>query len=102
MKHKDGKPIYDKKSRVVPLTVLLVVLCSVSFYLGKVYCPEKDRIVANGIGKAAVSSKTAVNPLQVKSVSFPECGIDYQDYTPCTDPNVLPVTDLVLSALFMV
>ncbi|WOG90011.1 hypothetical protein DCAR_0209252 [Daucus carota subsp. sativus] len=87
MKHKDGKPIYDKKSRVVPLTVLLVVLCSVSFYLGKVYCPEKDRIVANGIGKAAVSSKTAVNPLQVKSVSFPECGINYQDYTPCTDPN---------------
>ncbi|KAL1829868.1 hypothetical protein ACET3Z_008280 [Daucus carota] len=87
MKHKDGKPIYDKKSRVVPLTVLLVVLCSVSFYLGKVYCPEKDRIVATGIGKAAVSSKTAVNPLQVKSVSFPECGINYQDYTPCTDPN---------------
>lgn len=88
MKHKDGKPIYEKNSRVVPLTVLLVVLCAFSFYLGKVYCPEKDRIVANGIGKAVESSKGAVS-LQVKSVSFPECGIDYQDYTPCTDPNVL-------------
>ncbi|KAL8112781.1 hypothetical protein AgCh_020183 [Apium graveolens] len=86
MKHKDGKPIYEKNSRVVPLTVLLVVLCAFSFYLGKVYCPEKDRIVANGIGKAVKSSNAAV-PMQVKSVSFPECGIDYQDYTPCTDPN---------------
>ncbi|KAK1375074.1 Methyltransferase [Heracleum sosnowskyi] len=88
MKHKDGKLIIEKNSRVVPLTVLLVVLCAFSFYLGKVYCPEKDRIVANGIGKAVESSKAAVHvPLQVKSVSFPECGIDYQDYTPCTDPN---------------
>jgi len=24
----------------------------------------------------------------MKFVSFPECSLDYQDYTPCTDPKV--------------
>ncbi|KAH7835810.1 hypothetical protein Vadar_030082 [Vaccinium darrowii] len=25
--------------------------------------------------------------IQVKQISFPQCGADYQDYTPCTDPK---------------
>ncbi|KAL1834359.1 hypothetical protein ACET3Z_004010 [Daucus carota] len=88
MKHKDGKLIHDKNPRIVPLTVLLVVLCGFSFYLGKIYCPEKDRIVANDVAKAVPSSKAVVPvSMQVKSVSFPDCGVDYQDYTPCTDPK---------------
>ena len=97
MKHKDGKLIHDKNPRIVPLTVLLVVLCGFSFYLGKIYCPEKDRIVANDVAKAVPSSKAVVPvSMQVKSVSFPDCGVDYQDYTPCTDPKVQFVTKPVV------
>lgn len=100
MKHKDGKLIHDKSTRIVPMTVLLIVLCGFSFYLGKIYCPEKDRILANDTAKAVESSKAAVPvSLQVKSVSFPDCGIDYQDYTPCTDPKVLFVTKPMLRSL---
>ncbi|MED6148029.1 putative methyltransferase PMT21 [Stylosanthes scabra] len=24
----------------------------------------------------------------MKSMNLPECGVDYQDYTPCTDPRM--------------
>lgn len=93
MKHKDGKPNYqnDKNSnRVVSLTVLLVVLCGFSFYLGGIFCGEKDRSDFKHVSISSVPSPkdSAVSPLQVKSVSFPECSTEYQDYTPCTDPKV--------------
>ncbi|XP_054791908.1 probable methyltransferase PMT21 [Prosopis cineraria] len=91
MKHKDGKPINlpDKKSKVVP-TAILLVLCGLSFYLGGFYCSNKDSIITNNIQKAMMMSsakESSVAPLQIKPIIFPECNIDHQDYTPCTDPR---------------
>lgn len=95
MKHKDGKPGYlqDKGSRVVPMSIMFIVLCGFSFYLGGIFCSEKNRfatINAKNVANAVQSSKASVSSsLQVKSVAFPECSSNYQDYTPCTDPTVL-------------
>lgn len=100
MKHKDGKPINpnDKKSKVVPTAIMFIALCGFSFYLGRIFCSEKERFEAAEVTKKAVESvrETAVTPLQTKPVSFPECSIDYQDYTPCTDPKVLVVINFVI------
>ncbi|KAI4327972.1 hypothetical protein L6164_020374 [Bauhinia variegata] len=90
MKHKDGKPYNhpDKNSKVVSLAILLFVLCGFSFYLGGIFCSNKNDVVTNDVQRNVESSKdTAVAPLQIKSVNFPECSNDYQDYTPCTDPR---------------
>ncbi|KAK3009404.1 hypothetical protein RJ639_013152 [Escallonia herrerae] len=90
MKHKDGKPLFqpDKSSRIVPMTIMFVVLCGFSFYLGGIFCSEKDRYETKDVTRAGESPKeTIAGPLQVKQTAFPECGIDFQDYTPCTDPK---------------
>ncbi|KAI4314560.1 hypothetical protein L6164_027455 [Bauhinia variegata] len=90
MKGKDGKPYNhpDKNSRIVTLSILFFVLCGFSFYLGGIFCSNKNEIITNNIQKSVQSSKdSAVGPLHSKSVNFPECSIDYQDYTPCTDPR---------------
>lgn len=96
MKHKDGKPIlqHDKNSRKVPMAIMFVVLCGFSFYLGGIFCSEKDRYAANEVTKAAENAKEkaavpASGALQVKAVKFSECPADFQDYTPCTDPKVI-------------
>lgn len=95
MKYKDGKPgsQQDKNSRVVPMAIMFFVLCGFSFYLGGIFCTEKNRFDNNDakdVAKAVQSSKeVGVGSLQMKSVNFPECSIDYQDYTPCTNPKVL-------------
>ncbi|XP_027079710.1 probable methyltransferase PMT20 [Coffea arabica] len=90
MKHreKDGKPSShpDKSSRTVPMAIMFIVLCGFSFYLGGIFCSEKDRYET--VEDAIESTKSiAAGPLQINDVSFPECGLDYQDYTPCTDPR---------------
>ncbi|KAJ6712183.1 SAM-DEPENDENT METHYLTRANSFERASE [Salix purpurea] len=90
MKHKDGKPVFhpDKKSRAVPMAIMFVVLCGFSFYLGGIYCTEKDKIGAKDVAKVVSSPKeSSTAPLQIKPTAFPECSSDYQDYTPCTDPK---------------
>ncbi|KAH9659006.1 putative methyltransferase PMT20 [Citrus sinensis] len=91
MKHKDGKPISpngDKSPRIVPLTVLFVALRGFSFYLGGIFCSEKNRVEIRDVQKAVSSPKDPVVALlQIKSVNFPECSSNYQDYTPCTDPK---------------
>ncbi|KAL2547961.1 putative methyltransferase PMT20 [Forsythia ovata] len=90
MNHKDGKPTHqpDKSSVTVPMAIIVVVLCGLSFYLGGMFCSEKDRYVTKDITKAIETSKEmAACPLQIEAVTFPECSIDYQDYTPCTDPR---------------
>ncbi|XP_058222805.1 probable methyltransferase PMT20 [Rhododendron vialii] len=93
MKNKDSRPVSpsDKSSRVVPLGFMFVVLCGLSFYLGGIFCSEKDRFLTKDITKEIVSPKRTADassgPLQVESVAFPECSIDFQDYTPCTDPK---------------
>lgn len=104
MKNKDGKPTSypDKGSRTVPMAIMFVVLCGFSFYLGGIFCSEKDRYVAKDITKAVETAKqTAAGPLKIKAVTFPECGIDYQDYTPCTDPRVFSIGLLVWVAIFL-
>ncbi|KAL3638200.1 Methyltransferase [Castilleja foliolosa] len=90
MKHKDGKPINhpDKSSRKVPMALMFVVLCGFSFYLGGIFCSEKDKIVTQDVNKSVEpSNEKASGSLQIKDVTFPECSSAYQDYTPCTDPT---------------
>jgi len=88
MKYKDEKyEKAEKGSRVLPKTVLLIVLCGLSFYLGGLYC-GKNKIEVSDVAKAESTSLDVDDSLQVKSVSFSECSSDYQDYTPCTDPRV--------------
>ncbi|GAA0166180.1 methyltransferase [Lithospermum erythrorhizon] len=97
MKGKDGKPAYhpNRGSRVRML-LLFFVSCGLSFYLGKLFCSEKDCYET-----AETNTITAIDkptrhkfpkPMdgetsQDKAISFPECGIEFQDYTPCTDPK---------------
>ncbi|KAM4073250.1 hypothetical protein ACJW30_10G004100 [Castanea mollissima] len=90
MKYKDGKPgpQGDRGSRAVPISIMFVVLCGFSFYLGGIFCSERNRfetkIVANDVQSPKDSS---VTPLHIKPIKFAECSSDYQDYTPCTDPR---------------
>lgn len=89
MKKKDSKqcPSPDKRSRLVPLMV--IIFSGFSFYLGGIYYSELNRIIMKDERSKVLSSEeTTVASLHVKSVVFPECSIDYQDYTPCTDPKV--------------
>ncbi|XP_050212419.1 probable methyltransferase PMT20 [Mercurialis annua] len=91
MKHKDGKPISlpDKRSKVVSMAIMMVVLCGFSFYLGGIFCSDRNLAQTNDVVTNSVSSPKdpAVAPLQTKSTAFPECSASYQDYTPCTDPT---------------
>ena len=91
MKNKDLKPAayHDKSSRKIPIALLFTLLCGFSFYLGGLFCSDKNKLLINGITRAAHSPKEAsLVSLQAKPVVFPECSSDYQDYTPCTDPKV--------------
>ncbi|XP_074264633.1 putative methyltransferase PMT21 [Silene latifolia] len=90
--NKDDKPQQpDRGLRIVPLSLIVVLLCGLSFYLGGVYCPDKNLVGAKDITDVVTKSVTKIGSgavsLQIKSFSFPECGVDYQDYTPCTDPK---------------
>ncbi|XP_052210327.1 probable methyltransferase PMT20 [Diospyros lotus] len=92
MKQKEGKAGSqpDKSSRVVPMVIMVSVLCGFSFYLGGIFCSEKERYISNDVTKTMESPKdnvAASGPIQLKSIAFPECGTGFQDYTPCTDPK---------------
>lgn len=102
MKHKDGKPgsQTDKSSRVVPMSIMVVVLCGFSFYLGGIFCSGKERFVIKEVEKPIQSPKeSSSSPLQIKSLTFPECSKEYQDYTPCTDPRV-SITSMLISSFY--
>lgn len=92
-KDRDGKPFQqDRSSRTVPMAIMFIVLCGFSFYLGGIFCSEKDRYVTKNVEDIVESSPKAtatLSPLQTKDVTFTDCGIEYQDYTPCTDPKVI-------------
>lgn len=84
-------------SRILSLSVLFIALCGFSFYLGGIFCSERNKIEAKDVTstttKVVASPKEpTVSPIQIKSVSFPECGPGFQDYTPCTDPKVSKAT----------
>ncbi|KAJ6821771.1 putative methyltransferase PMT21 [Iris pallida] len=91
MKDKDDvKPLVhpSKKSRALPVTLTFLLLFGVSFYLGGIYCSEKDGFSTQvAVMETQSWEDTSVAPLQIKPLAFPECGIGYQDYTPCTDPK---------------
>ncbi|XP_004509540.1 probable methyltransferase PMT21 [Cicer arietinum] len=95
MKNNEGKLLVDK-SRVVPVAIIFVVLCGLSFYMGVIFGSEKDNFVSNisqrsldspKESSSSSSSSSSISSLQIKYISFPECSIDYQDFTPCTDPR---------------
>lgn len=99
MKQEDGKPNQpDKNSRAVSTALILVVLCGISFSLGSIFCSQKYRYGRLDIGNVIPSTSKAVDivPLQIKAVAFPECDSSFQDYTPCTDPKVIPVLLVIL------
>ncbi|KAJ6415464.1 hypothetical protein OIU84_004288 [Salix udensis] len=58
MKYKDGKPGShpDKNSRV-PMAMMFVVLCGLSFYLGGIFCSEKDKIETTEVAEVVSSPK---------------------------------------------
>ncbi|MQM16501.1 hypothetical protein Taro_049459 [Colocasia esculenta] len=94
MKSKEYKPAVhpDRKSRAVSISLMILVLCGLSFYLGGIYSSDRNKLVAwNSVSSVPshqeASTKSSASPLQLKSTVFPECGNDYQDYTPCTDPK---------------
>ncbi|KAL3645787.1 Methyltransferase [Castilleja foliolosa] len=86
MTNKNGNP--DKNSRSLPTSVMIVVLCGFSFYVGTIFCSLKNYYLTPDITKAFGASKETISrPPQIEPVNFPECGPDFQDYTPCTDPK---------------
>ncbi|XP_027913709.1 probable methyltransferase PMT20 [Vigna unguiculata] len=88
MKHKDGKPInLPNKNRTLTFVVTLIALCGLSFYLGGIFCSGKDGVVVKTIQKALDTPMQTSGSLLMRTITFPECGLDYQDYTPCTDPK---------------
>ena len=94
MKGKDSK--LEKKnanisSRTVPITMMFIILCGLSFYLGGIYYSDKKKFSSWNVvsPKQEASSKVPIVPFRIKAVTFPECGKEYQDYTPCTDPKVV-------------
>lgn len=82
----------DRKFRALPAAVVVLLLCALSFYLGGIFCSGKHKLLEKQVvvvpQTGQTPEKVAVTSPQLKSVVFPECGIDYQDYTPCTDPKV--------------
>lgn len=101
MKHKDGKPYPpNKNSKKIQVTLIVVVLCGFSFYLGGIFCSEKDTYATKEVNREDETSiGNSAGSLQTRGNSFTECSADYQDYTPCTDPRVFDyilLTNLVL------
>ncbi|KAG0472556.1 hypothetical protein HPP92_014413 [Vanilla planifolia] len=89
MKNKDAKPgsSPDKTSRAVPMILMFILLGGLSFYLGGIFCSERNMLLAKvSITKTLTQKENVAAPL-LQSIRFPDCGIDYQDYTPCTDPR---------------
>lgn len=105
MKGKDAKPLAypNKSSRGVSMILMFIVFCGFSFYLGGIFYSEKNSFTTEVVVPSPQSRKdTAVSPLQINPIAFPECGIDYQDYTPCTDPKVLnDIYYLLIRLLFV-
>ncbi|MCO5554911.1 hypothetical protein L7F22_008449 [Adiantum nelumboides] len=70
-------------SKALPPVLVLLSLCSLSFYLGGIFCGDK------GTQQSALSAadlKVASCQPQLKVTEFKECNITLQDLTPCTDP----------------
>jgi hypothetical protein len=84
----------ERKIRLLPLVLVVAVLCGLSFYLGNIFDSEKTKLSSEVINKEAddevTSSLSKSDCLQpaLKVEPFPECSINLQDNTPCSDPKV--------------
>ncbi|KAH0456205.1 hypothetical protein IEQ34_014112 [Dendrobium chrysotoxum] len=89
MKNKDAKPgsKRDKMSRAVPIVVMFILVCGFSFYLGGIYYSGKNSFFSKVSISTTSQKDIVVAPFRVKPIAFPDCGTDFQDYTPCTDPK---------------
>jgi hypothetical protein len=88
MKERDAKDhvLPEKMSKHIPRALILLSLCAFAFYLGGLFCTEKDGVVINSYDEFSVTKNCQP---QVKPSNFQECNISLQDITPCTDPHVL-------------
>lgn len=89
MKDKELKSSFfgaERRSRLLPLFLIVSSLCAVSFYLGGAFCSEKKTIDETHQSLAA-SDKAGCSAV-IKQAPFESCNITMQDYTPCTDPVV--------------
>lgn len=96
LKENQLKPTYfglDKKTRVAPLALVVAALCLISFYLGGALKSEEGRVLVETFDGAEGSLKAGCAPV-VKQGPFQECNLTLTDYTPCTDPVVMTVTNL--------
>eukprot|EP00246_Nothoceros_aenigmaticus_P005239 TRINITY_DN17148_c0_g1_i1.p1 TRINITY_DN17148_c0_g1~~TRINITY_DN17148_c0_g1_i1.p1 ORF type:complete len:606 (+),score=90.61 TRINITY_DN17148_c0_g1_i1:229-2046(+) len=85
MKEKESKIAFlkEKKQRLVPLALMVMSLCALSFYLGGVFSSDRTGIRSDDESvKAGGAGCTAV----VKLDPLPACPLEQQDMTPCTDP----------------
>lgn len=73
-----------KNSLKISPIFIFVTICGFAFYLGKLFCSE-NKISLND---SKIDKDVFIAPLRITPVEFPECGMEYQDYTPCTDPKV--------------
>lgn len=78
----------EKKSKIVPPALILLSLCALSFYMGGMFCSNKDDVLVQT--EHGTDLKVADCQLQQTKVpDFKECNITFQDLTPCMDPRVL-------------
>ncbi|KAI4367959.1 hypothetical protein MLD38_016580 [Melastoma candidum] len=73
---KPGKAL-DKNSTTVSVGILFLFLCGFSFYLGTIFSSNSN------YDEQGITYRSNL----LSSFDFPDCGSDYQDYTPCTDPR---------------
>eukprot|EP00250_Pteridium_aquilinum_P011629 c20206_g2_i1 orf=1-423(-) len=85
MKERDIKFSFksEKMFKMLPPVLLVLSLVSISFYLGGIFCADRDT------PQSAISGtdlKVSGCQPQAKPTEFKECNITLQDLTPCTDP----------------
>ncbi|KAH7301055.1 hypothetical protein KP509_23G010200 [Ceratopteris richardii] len=85
MKDKEGKIglSSEKMNKLLPPVLVLLSLCSLSFYMGGIFCGEKG---APQSSSSEITVALSGCQPQTKFTKFVECNISLQDLTPCTDP----------------
>ena len=89
-REKDGKVASSehKMSKMLPLALMVFSMCSLFFYLGTIFCSDKDLGSWNIESRSAESNIESNCRPRIHVTDFEACNISLQDYTPCTDPTV--------------
>lgn len=74
----------DRSLKLVPVGVMLLALCAISFYLGGLFCKDRNNFF---LDERVPEKDAAIACKEETAIAFQECSIEYQDYTPCTDPK---------------